>query len=60
MTYMTRVMVQFLTEPAPVLSRFYRQINQHVEERRAKNPREEHLEGIFEKLRDNAIEILCK
>lgn len=60
MTYTTRAFVDFLTEPSAILIRFYRHVYQHVDEREEQNFKEIRVKTMFEKLRDKAIEVLCK
>ncbi|CAF0823433.1 unnamed protein product [Adineta ricciae] len=67
-TYTIRALCDFLIEPSPILFKLYRHTSQKLdgEERSAlfnenrKNSREYRAFHIFEKLRDAAIEGLCK
>lgn len=67
-TYAIRVLCDFLTEPSPLLFKLYRHTNQKLEEEEHmsfvnedwKRTKEYRAFQIFEKLRDSAIEGLCK
>lgn len=66
--YAIRALCDFLTEPSPLLFKLYRHTSQKLdaEEQRAflndgmKNSKEFRAFQIFEKLRDAAIEGLCR
>jgi hypothetical protein len=67
-TYAIRALCDFLTEPSPLLYKLYRHTSQKLdgEERstflneQAKNSKEYRAFQIYEKLRDAAIEGLCR
>ncbi|CAF3354648.1 unnamed protein product [Rotaria socialis] len=67
-TYSIRVLCDFLTEPSPLLSKLYRHTHQKINEEQQnslsndnrQSSREYRAFQIFERLRDIAIEGLCK
>jgi hypothetical protein len=67
-TYAIRALCDFLTEPSPLLYKLYRHISQKLDgeennvflNEHVKNSKEYRAFHIFEKLRDAAIEGLCR
>jgi hypothetical protein len=67
-TYAIRALCDFLTEPSPLLYKLYRHTSLKIDgqergfffNEQAKNSKEYRAFQIFEKLRDAAIEGLCK
>ncbi len=67
-TYAIRALCDFLTEPSPLLYKLYRHTSQKLNEKEqsafltehAKSSKEYRAFQIFEKLRDAAIEGLCR
>ncbi|CAF4139791.1 unnamed protein product [Rotaria sp. Silwood2] len=67
-TYSIRVLCDFLTEPSPLLFKLYRHTSQKLDEEEQnsfitddiKSSKEYRAFQIFEKLRDSAIEGICK
>ncbi|CAF1029135.1 unnamed protein product [Rotaria sordida] len=67
-TYAIRVLCDFLTEPSPLLYKLYRHTSQKLDEEEQNTFVNEHPKSskeyrafqIFEKLRDSAIEGICK
>ena len=60
--YAIRALSDFLTEPSPLLHKLHRHTNPCLDDEQPleKNSREFRTRQIFEKLRDTAIDGLCK
>ena len=66
--YAIRALSDFLTEPSPLLHKLYRHTNPYLDDQQSKlfatpaerNSKEFRTRQIFEKLRDTAIDGLCK